>query len=194
MMAAHKYLRHFPATIIHRFRVLGIFQNRFIERIACRAARISKDTGHHTGNRIGNNHSAKLSSRKDIVSNGNQFICQVFFHAVVYPLIVSADQNQMVIVAVKLLGFILGKRDPGRRQENHPIPRPLLRKYRFTGFKKRPALHEHSRTAAIDGIIHLMMPAVGKLPRIRHRHLYEPRVQSAFNHALSEECFYKLGK
>jgi hypothetical protein len=39
----------------------------------------------------------------------------VFFHAVVYPLIVSADQNQMVIVAVKLLGFILGKRDPGRR-------------------------------------------------------------------------------
>ena len=194
MMAAHKYLRHFPATIIHRFRVLGIFQNRFIERIACRAARISKDTGHHTGNRIGNNHSAKLSSREDIVPDGNQLICQVFFHTVVYTFIVSADQHQMVIIAVKFLCFILGKRTSGRGQENYPIPRPLLRKYRFTGFKKRAALHEHSRTAAIDGIIHLMMPAVRKLPRIRHRHLYESCPQSTFDHALAKERFYKLGK
>ena len=194
VMAGEEHFRHMPAPVFHGTGVLGVLEDGLVEGVAGGAPCVAQDAGHHAGHRVSDDHGAQLAAGQDVVANGDEFVCQMFFHPVVYPFIVPADEHQMVIVPVELFRLVLGEGLSCRGKENHPAPGRFLREHRLARLEEGAAHHEHARAAAADGIVHLVVLIVGKIPGIGHAHFKESPFESALDHALVEEGFNEFWK
>ena len=193
-MTGKQDLRYLHASEIRWFSILRIFQYRFIKGIGHGASAVPQNPGNHPGYGIGNDHGSQFSAGQYIIANGNQFIGKIFFHAVVHPFIVPADEHQMVIVPVKLLRLILRESLSGRRKKYDPVPWTFFRQHRFHRIKQRAALHKHASASAINSIIHMMMLIFGKRTRISNRHFHPSGFNRPFDNAVIKKSFYEIRK
>lgn len=194
MVAGEEHVGHAPAPEVGGLCVLGVLEDGLVEGVACGASRIAEDPRHHAGDGVGDDHGAEFAAGQYVVADGDEFVGEVFFHAVVHAFVVAADEDEVVVVAVELLGFVLGEGHARRREEDDPAAGGLLGEDGFARFEEGAAHHEHARAAAADGVVYLAVFVVREIAGIRHGHVDEAGFDRPLDDALMEEGFHKFRK
>ena len=189
VVAGEEYGRHLQAAKDIRLGVGGGFQQAVGKGFVLAAAGIPQGAGEEAGNGIYNDHGGDGSVGEDVVADGELEIHQLLYHAVVHPLIVTADDDVVGAAAglyagcCQLAGEGLGEGAPLRSHEDDA--RALAPQF-LHGFKERLALHEHALTAAAEVVIRAVVFIMRPVAQLVSTHLHKPILCRAPHDALRE--------
>ena len=77
-----------------------------------KALRVRQNAGDHAAHRVRHRHSGDFAAGEDEVAQRELLIHALIQKALVHPLVVAADQNQMVVAGLEFLGGLLVKVRP----------------------------------------------------------------------------------
>ena len=138
-----------------------------MKRLSFRRHFIMQYPRHQTGYGIHHNHCCQFSTRQNIIANGHIIRYHFLQYTLINSLVMSTKENQIIAFG-KILCHSLGKRIALWCHINHAFFIALrnLLCNTLVGIKNRLRLHQHTCTAAIWIIIHLLMLICRKISDI----------------------------
>ncbi|MPM86835.1 hypothetical protein SDC9_133927 [bioreactor metagenome] len=128
-----------------------------------KALLVRQDAGHHAAHRVAHRHGGNFPAGEDKVSHGELFVHAFVQKPLVHALIVTADQNQVVVLFLQLFGDRLGEHPPAgghvdglarAKDLHHVVPAAV----------QRIRLHYRATPAAVGVVVHLHLLVGGVLP------------------------------
>ena len=117
----------------------------------------------------------------------------MFFHPIIYPLIVATNQDHLVVVS-QFSSLFLGKRLARRSHKDNPTLDTRLLGDGFHRFKNRWCHHKHTAPTPIWSIIHLLVLVMRKIPRISYPHVKFIAFNSPFDDRMIKKSIKELRK
>ena len=164
MVAGEKHRGHLPALPDLRPGVLGIFEKPVPVAFADIALGVRQDARNQTADRITDGHGGDFAAGEDKVAQRELFIHAGLKKALVHPLIVAADQNKAVVIALQTAGGLLPEGGPLRCHGDHAgfLPRNLTPgQHRLDTAFERLGHHDAAEASAVGIVVHLVLAVFG---------------------------------
>ena len=167
MVPAEENVRHPPPVPLLRAAVLGVLQQAVPVALVLVAGGLRQHARHHPAHRVRHRHGGELPAGEDEVPHGDLLVHALLQEALVHPLVVSADQNEVVVVRQQLPGLGLAEGSPAGGEIDGPgLPRAEVGPDIRPAAVQRVRLHDGPPTPAVGVVVHLHLLVGGVLPNL----------------------------
>ena len=156
------------------------------------SAFIRENTGHKTAHRVGDCHGGKLAAGENEISHGDLLIHTFLNEPLVDAFIMTAHEDQMVIIGLESAGFLLRERRACRGEENGMHPFPCLIADMLPAIVKRLHLHNAASSAAVGIIVHLTLLVGGIIPDLVAADLQMTAALGTAKNAFPQNCLHGI--
>ena len=166
VVAAEEDGRNLAAMPLLGAGILGILQQSVPVALVGIAALLGQHPLLHTEQAVRHGHGRNLAAGEDEVAHAQLLVHALVNEALVHPLIVSADQEDIFMRGLQLLGYLLGKGPATGGHIDRVGSLPYLPADMLPAAVQGVCLHHRTPTAAVGVIVHLHLLIGGILPNL----------------------------
>ncbi len=195
MVPAEEDVRHPPAVPLLGAAVLGVLQQTVPVALVLVAGGLGQYAGHHPAHRVRHRHGWNFPAGEDEVPHGDLLVHALLQKTLVHALVVSADQNEVVVVRQQLPGLGLAEGGPaGGEIDGAGLPRAEVGPDIRPAAVQRVRLHDGPPASAVGVVVHLFLLVDGEVPDLVGPDADEPPLLGPAQDGLVHHIPHRIGE